>query len=200
MPSLCSSAPTVSRRSTLDQESREFFPINFGEDGKEVGYAAVGGPHFFAVEDVVLAVRRERGSAADVHSVGAGSGLRKRVGGDPFTGGELGKVALLLVVVAVPNEREGADARLRSEGSRKAGQNGDLVSDDGGGNFVEADAAVDLGMSTEVNPSWAALTSLERSTPVCFASIASVAGRISSRANCAAVEAIWRCSSVRSSG
>ena len=37
-------------------------------------------------------------------------------------------------------------------------------------------------------------------TPGCLASIASMAGRISSRANCAAVAAIWRCSAFRSSG
>src|SRR5271166_1030502 len=56
------------------------------------------------------------------------------------------------------------------------------------------------GMSTEVNPSSAALRSSDFRTPGSLASMAAVKGRISSRANRAAVSAICRCSSFRSSG
>src|ERR1035437_1674807 len=56
------------------------------------------------------------------------------------------------------------------------------------------------GMSTEANPSSPAFRISPAKTPGCLASMAAALGRISSRANCAAVAAIWRCSSFRSSG
>src|ERR1035437_7271512 len=56
------------------------------------------------------------------------------------------------------------------------------------------------GISTEAKPSSPALRISPAKTPGCLASLAAALGRISSRANCAAVVAIWRCSSFRSSG
>ena len=60
-----------SGKSLLDEKSGEFLAIDLGEDGKEVGESGVGDPHLFAVQDVVLAIGRERGAGAAVHSVGA---------------------------------------------------------------------------------------------------------------------------------
>ena len=119
MPSLCSSAPTVrpgvsrSMRNAENFSTPAFQIQDFGEDRIEVGDSAVGGPHFFAVERVVLAVWRERGAAADVHGVRAGAGFRERVGGDPLAAGEFGQVALLLVFGSVPDERQRRDAGVR---------------------------------------------------------------------------------------
>ena len=56
------------------------------------------------------------------------------------------------------------------------------------------------GISTEAKPSSAALRISEASTPGFLASISAATGKISSRANCAAVATICRCSSFRSSG
>src|SRR6185437_9859790 len=55
-------------------------------------------------------------------------------------------------------------------------------------------------MSMEVKPSSAALRIRSSRTPGFLFSMSSAAGSISSRANRAAVAAIWRCSSLRSSG
>ena len=60
----------------LDKEGGELFsPSHLGEDGVEVGDAAVGDPHLLAVEHVVGAVGRKRGAGTDVHGVGAGAGF-----------------------------------------------------------------------------------------------------------------------------
>ena len=56
------------------------------------------------------------------------------------------------------------------------------------------------GMSTPVNPSSPAFLSVAARTPGSLASIAATEGRISSRANRAAVAAICLCSSFKSSG
>ena len=56
------------------------------------------------------------------------------------------------------------------------------------------------GISTEAKPSSPALRISACSTPGCLASMAAALGKISSRANCAAVVATCRCSSFRSSG
>src|SRR5579863_8096562 len=55
-------------------------------------------------------------------------------------------------------------------------------------------------MSIAVKPSSAALRISSSSTPGFLCSMSSMAGRISCRPNRAAVAAIWRCSSLRSSG
>ncbi len=56
------------------------------------------------------------------------------------------------------------------------------------------------GMSTAVKPNSAALRNNSTIAPGSLASMAATRGRISSRAKRAAVAAIWRCSSFRSSG
>ena len=56
MPSLCSSAPIERPGVLLDQEGREFFPFDLGEDSKEIGKATVADPHLLAIENVVFTV------------------------------------------------------------------------------------------------------------------------------------------------
>ena len=51
-------------KGALDEEGSEFFSADFGEDGEEIGCAAVGDPHFLAVENVMFAVGREVGASA----------------------------------------------------------------------------------------------------------------------------------------
>ena len=63
MPIFFSSAPLDDAgERALDEERREFLAADFGEDGVEIGRAAVGDPHLLAVEDVVLAVGAQVGA------------------------------------------------------------------------------------------------------------------------------------------
>ena len=52
-------ADRKARRVALDQEGGELLAIDLGEDGEQVGEAAVGDPHLLAVEHVVLCRPRE---------------------------------------------------------------------------------------------------------------------------------------------
>ena len=57
MPILCSSAPMENPgKVSFDQECGELFAVDLGEDGEQVGKAGVGDPHFFAVQNVMLAI------------------------------------------------------------------------------------------------------------------------------------------------
>ena len=125
MPSLCSSAPTVRPGVSRSMRKAENFSSrahDFGEDGVEAGDAAVGDPLLFAVEDVVRSVGGKDGAGADVHGVGAGAGLRQTIGADPLAGGELGQVALFLLLGAVPDQGQRGDADVRAKGGRKTGE------------------------------------------------------------------------------
>jgi len=116
-----------------------------GEEGEEVRDAGIGDPHFFAVEHIVLPVRRERGAGANVHGIGAGRGLGERVGGDPLAAGEARQIFLLLLFRAVPDERQRSNADVGAEGDREAGQPRDILGDDGRGDLIEREAAAVLG-------------------------------------------------------
>ena len=71
-----------------------------GEDGEDLGDAAVGDPDLGAVEDVVLAVGAELGAGLDAAGVGAGGRLGEGEGGKVLAGGHAGQVLLLLGGVA----------------------------------------------------------------------------------------------------
>ncbi len=111
------------------------------------------------------AVGREGCAGADVHGVGAGAGLRQPVCPDPLAGGQLGQVALLLLLGAVPDQRQGGDADVRAKGRGKACQHGEMI-----GDHVEVVLSIPMppyssGMSTEVNPSSAGLAQQSRQHP-----------------------------------
>ncbi len=88
----------------LDDEAGEFFAVDFGEDDVDVGKAAVGDPHLLAVEHPVLAIGREHGARAGSLRVGAGLRLGEAIGGQPFAGGKLRKIFLLLLFGAEIND------------------------------------------------------------------------------------------------
>src|ERR1700688_880349 len=57
-------AAADTRKGSLHEEGAEFFASDFGEDGKQIGRATVGNPHFLAVEYVVLAVGSQVGTSS----------------------------------------------------------------------------------------------------------------------------------------
>ena len=171
-----------------------------GEDGEEVGEAGVRDPHLFAVEGVGLAVGGEDGAGAGVEGVGAGGGFGERVGADELAGGEFGEVLLLLLGGAVPDDGQRADAGVRGKGDGEAALLGDVVGDDGGGDLVHLEAAVLLGDIDRGEAEVGGLLDEAAGDGEVLGLDLVGAGTISLMAKSAVVWAIWRCSSVKSSG
>ena len=130
--------------SLLDQERSELFSVDFDEDGEQVGKAGIADPHLLAVENVMRAVRRERGAGTNVHGVRAGGRFGESIGTDTISGGQAGQELLLLRVGAIPDDRQSADAHMRAEGDGEAAQLRQMIGDDGGGDLVHGQAAVSL--------------------------------------------------------
>src|SRR5208282_2552444 len=134
-----------SREGSFDQECRELLTVNFREHGKQVGKARVGDPHLLAVQDVVLAVRGKHGTGAAIEGVGAGSRFRQSVRADNFSRSQPRQIFLLLFFGAEINDRQQANAAVGAPSGGKPGVLGNIVGDNGGGDFVHFKAAVSLG-------------------------------------------------------
>ena len=118
MPIFFSSAPTENPGvAALDDEAGKFFAVHFGEDDEHIREAAVGDPHFLAVQNPVLAVRRKHGARARSQRVRTGLRLGEAVAGNPFAGGDLRQIFFLLLFGAEINDGNRADARVAAVGS-----------------------------------------------------------------------------------
>ncbi len=90
-----------SGESALDEEGGELLAPDFGEDGEEIRFAAVGDPHLLAIQNVVLSVGREVGAGFDRHGIGTCLRLGETVGSYEFAQEEsLGSVLFLLLAGA----------------------------------------------------------------------------------------------------
>src|SRR5262249_49617105 len=108
----------------------------------DVGKAAVGDPHFFAVEYPFFAVGREHSLGARVHRVGSGSGFGERVSGNPFAAGKLWQILGFLLGCAEVHNRQRADAHVPTETHGKAAGDSNVLGNDGGRDFVHVRTAV----------------------------------------------------------
>ena len=134
-----------SRKSSFDQERGKLFAVNFCEHREQVGEARVGNPHLLAVEDVVLAVGRKHGTGAAIEGVGTRTRFRQGVRAHNFSRGQTRQVLLLLLFGAEINDGQQANAAVGAPGGGKPGVLGNVVGDDGGGDFVHFQAAVGFG-------------------------------------------------------
>src|SRR5215469_4070397 len=60
------------REIAFHYEGGEFFSIHFSENDKEIGETRIGDPHFFAVQQIVLAIGRKRRPGTAIERIGAG--------------------------------------------------------------------------------------------------------------------------------
>ncbi len=127
---------------SFDQKRRELLAINFRENCKQVGKAGVGDPHLFAVQNVVLAIRGKHGASAAVERVRSGRRFRKRVRSNDFSRRQLRQVFLFLFFGTEINDRQQSDATVGAPGGGESGVLGDVVGDNGGGDFVQFQSAV----------------------------------------------------------
>ena len=104
---------------SLDDEGGEFVAINFREHDKDVGKAAVGDEHLFAVKNVMRAVFAQPRRRFCSHRVGTGPCLGKRVRCDHFTGCDLRQVLLFRCFGAEINDRQQTNAAL---GAKRSGE------------------------------------------------------------------------------
>ncbi len=120
----------------------------------------------------------------------------------PPASGQVAATAITGVRRTRPARKRDMPTIAAPECGRKTGQHRNVIGDEQGAGFVHPHAAEFFrrGVSTAVKPSSAALRNMPAIAPGSLASSAATAGTISSRAKRAAVAAIWRCSSFRSSG
>src|SRR6266700_2458210 len=153
MPILCSSLPGLNPgkvRSTMNA-------VNFCKHDVDIREAAVGDPHFLAVQDVVRALFVQFGARQRVLRIRACLRLGKAVRADPLAGGELRQILFLLRFRAKVHNRQRADASVRSVRYREAAVNGKFFREHRGGDFVQPRAAKFLRHSTTHQTDFAAL-------------------------------------------
>ena len=122
----------------LDEERGELVAADLGEDGEQIGEAAVGDPHLLAGQLVVTAVGGERRGGARRERVRARLRLGERVGADQLAAGEPRQVARLLLLGAEVDERQRADRRVRAERPAERRVDRDLLADIRRADQVEA--------------------------------------------------------------
>ena len=114
-----------------------------GEDGEEVGDAAVGDPDLLAVQHIVRSVGRLDCAGADAECVAAGARLGEAEGRDHLAAGELGEPPALLRVGAEEQEALESDRRVRAQRDRdRAVPGGHLLHHARVAGVRETDAAV----------------------------------------------------------
>ena len=155
---MCSSAPTEKPgKLALDDERGEFLSVHFGEHDEQVGKTRVRNPHFFAVQQVVLAIARKRSPGAAMERIRSRGRFGKRVGADGLAARQPGQIFLLLRLGAEIHDRQRANAGVGAPGGTEAPILRDAVSNDGRGDFVELHAAVLLGNIDSAQPQFAGL-------------------------------------------
>ncbi len=93
----------------------------------------------------MLAVGRKLGAGAAVQRVGTGRRFRQGISADDLSGSQPRQIFLLLLFGAEINDGQRADAGVSAPGGGEARVLGDVVGDDGGGDFVHFEAAVGFG-------------------------------------------------------
>ena len=143
MPILCSSLPGLQPgKAAFDDERGEFLAVHFREYDVEIRKAAVGDPHFLAVQDVVRAFLVQLGASQKILRIAAGLRFGKAIRSDEFSACELRQISFLLFFGAEINERERANAGMRAVRYGETAVNRDLFGQHSGRHFIEPCAAI----------------------------------------------------------
>ena len=120
-------------------------PVHAGEHREQVGEAAVRDELLRPLEDVVLAVGRERRGGLPAQGVAPRLRLGEAVRGAPLSGNELPEVAILLSLRPVVDERQRADAGVRRIGDGERTRRAHPLRREHARRLVEREPAVRLG-------------------------------------------------------
>ena len=126
----------------LHQESRELFTIHFGEHREQVGKSGIGDPHFFAVQDVMLAVRRKMSARPAIQRIGSGRSLGQSVGPNNFSRSQPRQIFFLLLLSPEIHDRQRADSCMSTPSGSEPRILRDVVGDHSSGDFVHLKPAV----------------------------------------------------------
>eukprot|EP01137_Pigoraptor_chileana_P023982 Opistho-2@91182 len=89
--------------------------LRLRKHGEDLGDATVGDPNLAAVEHKVLAIGAQNGARADRVCIGSTAGLSERKSGKLLSTGKLGKILLLLGVVACNEDTLESDRLMRAQ-------------------------------------------------------------------------------------
>src|SRR3989441_379955 len=119
-------------RALLDEEGgdalRAQLRVHCGEDDDDVGVVAVGAPLLGAVQHVTVALADRR--RAQPRGVGAGAGLRERVGREHLPRRETRQVLLLVLLGAGEEDRQAAERLIEVLRRRRRARPRDLLADE----------------------------------------------------------------------
>lgn len=124
----------------FNDESGDFFAIDFGHDKEVVGPLGVADPHFGAVEDVLAVAFFGAGGHAE--GVGAGVRFAEGIGADPLTAGEFGEILLFLFFGSEADESKLRDSAGDAVGDGEAGIEREEFENSSGKVFAESESAV----------------------------------------------------------
>ena len=124
-----------------DERGEFLVVVNLGKDDHHVGKSAVGDPHLLAVDDVVLSVLAQGGGCLAAVGVRSAAGLSQAVAALELAAGHAGHVLLLLLLVAVVEDGQCADAGVRGEAHAERVAVAEGLGDEHGRLEVEAHAA-----------------------------------------------------------
>ena len=134
-----------SRHAAFHKEGAELLPVDLGENRVEMRPAAVGNPHLLAIEDVVLAVRRQLSAGAGRQRVASGVSFAQAVSRDSLPANHARQVSLLLLMRAKENQRQRPDAGMSTIRCRERSIAAKLFADDHLRRQVQFQAVVLLG-------------------------------------------------------
>src|SRR5579884_528156 len=117
------------RKGTLDEERREFFPADFGENGEQVRPVPVGDPHLLAVEKVDLARGVQVSAGAGGEGVATGMRFAQAIRTHPLAAGQLRQILFLLLFAPEVDDRQGADGAVSAKGAGERRIFGDVLGD-----------------------------------------------------------------------
>ncbi len=112
--------------------AEKLLAVDLGEHDVDVGKAAVGRPHLFAVQEP-RSVSLPNGARPRAQRIRAGPGFAQTVRADDFRRHDARQIALLLLRRAEAQDRNDREAGLRAERRRKRGAGAHFLADDDGG-------------------------------------------------------------------
>ena len=130
---------------SFDDESRELVAVDFCEHDEDVGKAAVGDEHLFAVKNVMRAVFAQARVRLCRHRVGTRSCFGQRISGDHFAGRDLRQVRALSRFRAKINYWQQADAAFRTQRGGKGSATPNVLTHQRTARLIEPEAAILFG-------------------------------------------------------
>src|SRR5439155_11328481 len=104
--------------------------------------SGIGDPHLFAVQNVMLAVRRKMSASTTIQRIRSRRSLRQSVGPDNLSRSQPWQIFLLLLLGPEIHDGQRADPSMSAPGGGESRILRDVVSNNRGGDFVHLKPAI----------------------------------------------------------